>query len=164
MYKKTIKKEENKFDYYIYVDYSENLIGYTIISKDKITEILPKISKFHHYRKIKHKRQYLKSIRKIADKNDIKSFLLKYKIREIRDNTFIFADVLDFVGENDNCGIFVSVDNHQYNAFMKLFNLIPHKKHVFVIKESKLKKESVEYKLSLIIDSLLNIERVKMSK
>ena len=36
------------FDYYIYIDYSENLIGYIIIHKDKIEELLPKLSKFRH--------------------------------------------------------------------------------------------------------------------
>jgi|TARA_Y100000310_G_C20349094_1_gene653464 hypothetical protein len=164
MYKKIIKRGEQQYTYYIYIDYSENLIGYTIIHKDKIEEILPKISKLHHYRRIRYKRQYIRSIKKIIDKNNIMSFLLKYKIRKIRNNAFIFADVLDFVKNYDNCGIFISVDNHQYNAFMKLFGIIPHKKHVFVIKESKLKKESIEYKLSLIIDNLLNIERIKMSK
>jgi len=57
--------------------------------------------------------------------------------------------------------IFVSIDDHQYNAFIKLFAIMPHKEHVFIIKESNLKRESKEYKLSLIIDNLLNIERIK---
>jgi len=149
------------FDYYIYIDYSENLIGYIIIHKDKIEELLPKLSKFHHYRGLKHKRQYISSIKKIIIKNSIKNFLLKYKIRKLRDNTLVFAEVLNFVKEHDNCGIFVSIDDHQYNAFIKLFAIMPHKEHVFIIKESNLKRESKEYKLSLIIDNLLNIERIK---
>ncbi len=101
-----------KFDYYIYIDYSENLIGYNIIYNEKIKEILPLISKFHHYKKIKHKKQYLSAIKKILTKKNIKSLLLKYKIEKIRYNAFIFADVLEFVKKYDNCGIFVSVDNN----------------------------------------------------
>ena len=41
-----MKKEE--FDYYIFMDYSENLIGYIIINKEKIKELLPKIIKLKH--------------------------------------------------------------------------------------------------------------------
>ena len=63
MYKKIIKRGEREYDYYIYIGYSENLIGYMIIEGDKINEILPRTSKFHHYRKIRYKRQYIKSIK-----------------------------------------------------------------------------------------------------
>ncbi len=44
-----MKERKKEFDYYIYIDYSENLIGYSIIEKSKIRELLPKISKLAHY-------------------------------------------------------------------------------------------------------------------
>lgn len=147
------------FDYYIYIDYSEDLVGYDIIEKNKVKNLLSKISKFHHYKKIKHKKQYILAIKKRIVKENIKSFLLKYEIKEVRYNAEIFADILKFVKEHDNCVIFISVDNNQYEAFIKLFKIVPHKKHVVVVKENKLKKDSLEYKLSLIIDNLLNIKR-----
>ena len=39
-----------QFDYYVFIDYSENLVGYSIIEKNKMIELLPKISRFKHYR------------------------------------------------------------------------------------------------------------------
>lgn len=147
------------FDYYIYIDYSEDLVGYDIIEKNKVKNLLSKISKFHHYKKIKHKKQYILAIKKRIVKENIKSFLLKCKIEKVRYNAEIFANILKFVKEHDNCIIFISVDNNQYDTFIKLFKIVPHKKHVVVVKENKLKKDSLEYKLSLIIDNLLNIKR-----
>ena len=41
-------KEE--FDYYIFMDYSENLIGYIIIDNDKVDRLLSKITKLKHYK------------------------------------------------------------------------------------------------------------------
>ena len=40
------------------------------------------------------------------------------------------------------------------------YYMIPHKQHTTIIKESELKKDSVEYRLSLIIDNMLTIERL----
>ena len=45
-----------EFDYYIFIDYSEDFIGYNIIGKEKIKELLPRISKIKHYKEIKHKK------------------------------------------------------------------------------------------------------------
>ena len=39
-----------EFDYYIFIDYSEDFLGYLIIEKDKIKELISKISKFSHYK------------------------------------------------------------------------------------------------------------------
>ena len=152
------------FDYYIYLDYSENLVGYNIIEKEKIPSILPNIVKFRHYKGEIHKRIYLIKIKREIKKSNLRSLMLKQKIGYIKDNLILFAEVLEFVKKNDNCIIFMSVDNNQYNAFLKLFRMIPHQSHVLVLKESDLKKESVEYKLSLIIDTMLNIERLELSK
>ena len=66
----------------------------------------------------------------------------------------------DFVKKFDYCKIFVSVDNNQFDAFTKLLSLIPHKEHIKVVKESELKKGSVEYRLSLVIDNMLALEKV----
>jgi hypothetical protein len=48
-----------EFDYYMFIDYSENLLGYNILEYSKIKELLPKISKIKHYKDIKtEKRVY----------------------------------------------------------------------------------------------------------
>jgi hypothetical protein len=49
-----------QFDYYIFIDYSENLVGYSIIDKNKMKELLPKISRFKHYREAGDRKQYLR--------------------------------------------------------------------------------------------------------
>ncbi len=148
-----------EFNYYIYVDYSQNLIGYAVIEGSKIKMILPKITKLSHYKEVVHKKPYLIAIKKRFEKEKITSFLLKWKIRNLKENMEIFSEVLKFVQENDNCIIFLSVDNNQYKSFLKLFELIPHKKHVNLLQESCLKKNSIECKLSYIIDNLLNLKR-----
>lgn len=43
------------FDYYIFIDYSENLIGYNIIEKEKVGELLLKTSRFRHYKAAKER-------------------------------------------------------------------------------------------------------------
>ena len=151
------------FDYYIFIDYSENLIGYSIIEKSNIDLLLPKISKFKHYRNIKYKSQYLKSINKKIKDNKIIDLFFKIKIKEIRQNIEIFTDITYFLKNHNNCIIFVSIDNNQYVNFCKLVKLINNKK-IKIVKESDLKKDSVEYKMSLVIDNLLNLKRKKMSK
>lgn len=153
------EKKKKEFDYYIYIDYSENLIGYSIIEKSKVKELLPKISRLTHYKEIVHKRAYIIAIRKRIEKEGITKLLLKWKIRNIRDNMEVFSDVLEFIKYHDNCAIFLSVDNNQYKSFLKLFEMVPHKGHVELLQESCLKKDSMERRLSYIIDNLLNIRR-----
>ena len=148
------------FNYYIFVDYSDDLVGYNIIEKNKISRLLEKISKLGHYKEERHKGTYIIKIKKIIKKNEIISLLYKQKIRHLRDNLSIFLEVLEFVKAHDNCAIFLSVDNNQFDAFYKLMALVPHKQHVMITQESKLKKGSVEHKLSLIIDNMLVIERM----
>jgi len=46
-----------EFDYYIFIDYSENLIGYNIIEKEKLKNLLPKISKLKHYKVLTEKKK-----------------------------------------------------------------------------------------------------------
>lgn len=149
-------------DYYIFIDYSERLVGYVIIQKEKIKDLLSRISKLHHYKYIKYKKAYIQSIKKVFEKNKIDDYLFKFKSKELKDNLSIFVDIIDFVKKYDNCMIFISVDNNQYIAFTKLLDMIPHKEHIIIVKESSLKKGSVEYDLSLIIDTKLNIERIKI--
>ena len=146
-------------DYYIYLDYSERLVGYTIISKEKINILLPKISKFHHYKDIKYKKAYISSIKKVIITKNILEDLFKHKIKELRENLYIFTEVIEFIKVNNNCAIFASIDDNQYRAFVRLLNLIPNNNHTIVRKESNLKRGSSEYKLSLIIDTLLNLKR-----
>jgi len=52
-----------EFDYYIFIDYSVNIIGYLIIEKEKIRELLPKVTKFAHFRELKNKSSYIHSVK-----------------------------------------------------------------------------------------------------
>src|SRR3989344_7720787 len=149
-----------EFDYYIFIDYSENLIGYSIIGHDKIIELLPKISRFRHYKEVRDKKIYLKNIKKTIKRGNIKSYFLKFGIKELYKNTDIYANVLEFIKKHENCIIFISIDNRQYKAFNKLVGFVDGKK-VVVKKESELIKGTPEYQASLILDTLLNIERLK---
>lgn len=149
-----------QFDYYIFVDYSEDFIGYDVIEKEKIKELLPKISKIKHYKEIKHKKEYLKSIRKAFAKNNLLSYFTAFKIKPIRQNLEIFADVGEFIKSNENCFIFISIDDKQYSNFERLVKIVDGK-NIVIVKEGKLKESSVEHRLSLIIDNLLNLERTK---
>ena len=126
-----------EFDYYIFIDYSENYLGYLIIEKEKIKDFLPKISKFAHYRELKHKKAYLKSIRKIVDKNKICSHLCKLKVKKTEATPEIYSDILEFLKEHNNCLIFICVDNKQFINFKKLVNIIDGK-NIKIIKESEL--------------------------
>ena len=146
------------FDYYIFIDFSENLIGYNIISNEKMFELLPKISRFRHYLTSKKRKLYLKNINKTCKREKIKSYFLKFKIKELYKNADIYVEILEFVKKNNNCIIFISVDNRQYNAFRKLVGFVDGEK-IIVKKESELKKGTPEYQVSLVLDNLLNIER-----
>ena len=151
------------FGYYIFIDYSENFLGYIIIEKEKIKEFLPKISKFAHYKEIKHKPAYLHSIKKVIEKNKILSYPIKTKIRKTTDTPEIYSDILEFLKNHDNFLIFISVDNKQHSNFERLVKIVDGK-NIKVVKESELKKGSKEYRMSLILDTLLNIERLKHEK
>ncbi len=117
--------------------------------------------KIVHYKNLKHKREYISAMKKRFQRDRVTEFLFRWKIRNMRLNLEIFTDVIGFVNKNDNCVIFISVDNHQYKPFIKLIQLVSHKKDLVVMKESELKRDSIEYKLSLIIDTMLNMERRK---
>ena len=64
-------KKIRNIEYYIYLDYSERLVGYLIIQKEQIQNILPQISKLHHYKDIKNKKSYIQSARRIFQTNKI---------------------------------------------------------------------------------------------
>jgi len=149
-----------EYDYYIYIDYSVNLIGYMIVERSKIREFIEKISKFGHYNELKHKSSYLKSIKKVIEKNNIFSYILKSKIKKRAQNIEIYTDVLEFLKLHENCIIFISVDNHEYPNFKKLVNVID-KNKTEVVRESQLGKNTYEHRMSLVLDTLLNIERLK---
>lgn len=149
-----------EFDYYIFMDYSENLIGYIIIEKEKINDILPKISKLKHYKDLKYKKQYLRAMKKFFENSKILDFTNKHRITELRQNIEICSEVFAFCEKNSNSRIFISVDDRQYRGFMKLANLINGKRFK-IIKEGQLKRGSIEYQMSLIIDTLLNLRRIR---
>jgi len=153
-------KKKIEFDYYIFVDYSENLIGYIVIDKNNIKECLSKISKLKHYKELKQKSLYLKSMKTLFDKNKILECLEKHRVTELRQNIELCSELFAFCKNKFNSKIFISVDDRQYKGFMKLMNVLDGKRFT-IIKEGKLKRHSVEYKLSLIIDSLLNLRRTR---
>jgi hypothetical protein len=152
-----------EFDYYIFIDYSENFLGYSIIEKSKVGQIIPRISKFMHYKDLKHKSAYLKSITNLIERDNIRSFFCKLKVRKTSETLEIYSDILEFLNEHSNCLIFISVDNKQYLNFEKIINIIDGES-TKVIKESELKKDSFEYKLSLVLDTMLNLARLKDEK
>ena len=149
-----------KFDYYIFIDFSENLIGYNIIKKENVGDLLPKILKFRHYKGRRNRKLYIKHLKNAIKKNKIKSYFEKTRIMEIRKNMDLFLEILEFIKKNNNCAIFISVDDYQYKYFTRLIKIVDGDK-TKISKESELKKDSSEYKLSLVIDNLLNIERRK---
>lgn len=154
------KMNKKEFDYYIFIDYSENLIGYSIIDKNKLKELIPKITRFRHYRKTKDRKLYLKYIKNALKRENILNYLLKLKIRKVIDSPEIYADIAVFLKKYHNCIIFISVDDKQYSNFERFVEVIDGK-NTKVVKESELKEGSNEYKLSLILDNLLNMERLK---
>jgi|SRR3989344_1853647 len=149
-----------EFDYYIFIDYSENLIGYSIIEKDKLKELLPKILRFRHYRKARNKPLYLKNIKNAIKRDNITSSFLRLKIKEMSKNLEIYLDVLEFLKKHEKCIIFVSVDNHEYLSFRKMVSITDGEKTI-VKQESELIEGTPEYQASLVLDNLLNIERLK---
>ena len=152
-----------EFDYYIFIDYSEDYLGYSVIERAKVKEILPKISKFAHYRDLKYKSSYLKSIKSLIEKNSLRSFFCKLKIRKTTETPEIYSDILEFLNTHQNCLVFISVDNKQYLNFEKIVKIIDGK-NTKVVKESELKKDSFEYKISLVLDTMLNLARLKDEK
>jgi hypothetical protein len=117
------------------------------------------IKKLKHYRAVKHKKEYLKAIRNVFSREKITNSIEKYKIRLTKHNLEIYTDVADFLSGHDSCVVFISVDNNQYTNFMRLVKII--KANATIVRESELKDGSVEYRLSLIIDNLLNLERTR---
>ncbi|MEK6894766.1 MAG: hypothetical protein AABX10_04855 [Nanoarchaeota archaeon] len=151
-----------QFDYYIFIDYSENFLGYLVMKNEKIKEFLPKISKFAHYRELKRKEAYIHSIKKVIEKNNVLSYTEKTKIRKTTSTLEIYSDILEFLKEHDNCLIFISVDNNQSVNFEKLVRIIDGT-NIKVVRESQLRKDTFEYRINLVLDTLLNIERLKES-
>jgi len=148
------------FDYYIFIDYSLDLIGYVIISKSNVYDCLLKTSKLKHYKNLKYKRAYLRSMKKLFEKNEILRSVDKYRVTELRYNIEICSEVFDFCKKHPDSKIFISIDDRQYKGFMKILRSIDGKRFT-ILKEGKLVKNSREYKLSLIIDTLLNLKRSK---
>jgi hypothetical protein len=150
--------QKRVIDYYIFIDYSESLIGYLVIEYPKIKDLLPKISRLRHYRESKKRKLYLKNVKQSFKNNNIKNYFLKFKIKSKIDSIEIYSDVLEFLKRYDNCLIFISVDDNQFKNFKKLLGIIDCKS-TKIVKESELKRGTPEYQISLVLDNLLNIER-----
>jgi hypothetical protein len=153
-------RDRKDYDYYIFLDYSGNLIGYNIISQKRVVELLPKISRFTHYKGRRNRKIYLKHINNTIKRERIKSYFEKIKIEESRKNVELFIEVLEFIKKHKNCIIFLSVDDYQFKKLRRLLFLVDGE-NTDIKKESELKKGTPEYQMSLVIDNLLNIERRK---
>jgi len=153
-------KDRKDYDYYIFLDYSEDLVGYNIIEQKKIRELLPKISRFEHYKGRRNRKIYLKHIKDTIQREKIKSYFEKTKIEGLRKNVELFIEILEFIKKHKNCIIFLSVDDYQFKKLRKLIYLVDGT-NTEIRKESQLKKGTPEYQVSLVIDNLLNIERRK---
>ena len=149
-----------QFDYYIFVDYSEDLIGYLILSQNSINEILPKITKFKHYRKVGNKKLYLKNIKLTFKRENILQYFIHHKVNKTKQNMEIFLNIGEFIKTHPNCLIFASVDDKQYRNFQNFVKIVDGK-NIKVMQESELKIGTVEYQVSLVLDNWLNIERLK---
>jgi len=156
-------KDRKDHDYYIFIDYSENLVGYNIIKQKKIDGLLPKISKFRHYRSHRNKKVYIKHIKNTIKRENIKEFFEKIRIEGVEKNLDLFTEVLEFVKKHDNCIISLCIDDYQFKKFRRLLHLVDGG-NTDIRKESQLKKGTPEYQASLVIDNLLNIERRKANK
>lgn len=150
--------DKDEFDYYIFIDYSENLLGYILLSKENFNRIQNNLSKLKHYTEVRHKKPYIDSMKKLFEKNKILDSLDKYRIVELRQNVEMCSEIFDFCKRNSDSRFFISVDDRQYRGFMNLSKIIDGKKFC-IIKEGKLKKGSKEYQTNKIIDTLLNIKR-----
>jgi len=102
-------------------------------------------------------------MKKLFERNKILACLDKHRITELRQNIELCSEVFNFCKNKSQSKIFISVDDRQYRGFMKLIEIIDGKRFT-IVKEGKLRKNSEEYKLSLIIDTLLNLKRRKNSK
>lgn len=150
-----------QFDYYIFIDYSENLIGYVIIESSKIKNLLQKIFRFKHYRAAGDRRLYLKKVKQTFKREKLLGYFIKSKIREMRNNMEIFLDIGEFIKNHSNCLIFASVDNKQYDSFQNFVKIVDGE-NIKIVKESELKVGTDEYRISLILDNWFNIERLKI--
>lgn len=154
---------KKEFDYYIFIDYSEGLIGYLVIKKESISYCLSKISRFRHYKEAKKRKLYLNKAKNTFNKKELLGCFLKSKIRKVMETPEIFADIAQFLNKNKDSPIFISVDNRQYRNFEKFVEIIDGK-NVKVVKESELRKNTFEHRINLVLDTWLNIERVKNDK
>ncbi|MDP2925077.1 MAG: hypothetical protein Q8N99_01770 [Nanoarchaeota archaeon] len=145
------------FEYYAFLDYSQELIGYSVIRKDNLKELLAKIARLHSYKEIKHKQKYLAKIKKL-DWKKIKK-LMDYNIVKITSSEKILLSIIEFIKENNESLGFISVSDHYYNSFSKMIEMSERRHNYLIVKESDIKKDSNEYKLSLVIETLLNLER-----
>lgn len=153
-----------EFDYYVFIDYSESLIGYIIIEKSKIKEILSKTTKLRHYKKVRHDKKYLAAVKRDFENKEIEKLLFKCRIKKMIANIELFSEILEFLIKNKEKKMLVSVDDNFYIYLLKYISQIISRENLSIVRESKLKPYSIEYKLNLIIDNLLAIKRKNRKK
>ena len=151
-------RNRKDYDYYIFIDYSDDLIGCSIIKEKNIKDLLSKISRFRHYKSQKNRKIYLNKIKETIKRQNITGHFEMINIEKIQKNLNLISDVLEFIKRNENCLIFLSIDDHQFKKLRKIISLIDGEK-VDILKESQLKKGTPEYQVNLVLDNLLNIKR-----
>ena len=100
--------------------------------------MLPKISRFRHYKDSRDKKLYIKNVKNTIKRENIYSYFLRIKIKDISRNIEIYSDVLEFLKKHPNSIVFASIDNHEYPNFIKLVNILDGE-NIKVMKESEVK-------------------------
>ena len=142
------------------MDYSENLIGYLIIFSEDLVKCIPKITRLKHYREVKKRKLYIKKVKATYKKEKILECFYKKKVREILETPEIFLDIEEFLEKNKDKKIFISIDDRQYPKYHRLVKKNDGE-NITIVRESKLKKNTPEYRINLVLDTWLNIKRLK---
>lgn len=125
-----------------------------------MNEVLPKILRLRHYRKVRNKKIYLKNVKHLFKREKILQYFMQHKIREMKKNMEIFLDIGEFIKTHENCLIFASIDDMQYKNFQSFVKIVKGS-NISIIHESELRRDTIEYQVSLVLDNWLNMERLK---
>lgn len=154
------KPISRRFNYHIFIDVSSEMAGYMIVESKKFEEILLLTAKLHPYSKIKRKEKYLESVSKNVRWRKVKTLIEDLVIEKREMQVGLFKDIATLLQENKDNLYFISVSDRIYFDVSKLLELVE-KKNYLIVKSSDLKKDSEEFKVSLILETLLNLKRRK---
>jgi hypothetical protein len=156
-----IKELIRDFNYHVFVDYSLDHIGYIIVESKNLKGIMKLTRKLHHYSEIKHKDKYIKDILKNVKWKNIDSLIMRKNFVKLETDLKVIDEILGFIKENQGEIIFISISDHYYYSFMKLVELLEGNHNFLIVKKSDIKKDSFEYRLSLLLETELNLKRRK---